>query len=126
MPPNIYQRNAAEREIITSENHFIAGLCSINPNLRLKLWDILLYQEKSTLNLMLKYRINPNLSDNEQLFSILNFNLTPFAPPGTIIMVHDNPEKRETYAPHLSDGFYIVRAPLCYICFKCYMTITKS
>ena len=32
VPPNIYQRNTAERAISTFKNHFIAGLSSVHPN----------------------------------------------------------------------------------------------
>ena len=75
--------------------------------------------------MMRKYIINPNLSAHEQLFGIFNFNFTQLAPPGTRILVHENPEKRATYAPHGSFGWYIGRAPLHSRYFKCYTTSTK-
>jgi hypothetical protein len=31
-PPHIHRRNNAERAIQTFKNHFIAGLCSVDPN----------------------------------------------------------------------------------------------
>jgi hypothetical protein len=31
-PPHIHRRNNAERAIHTFKNHFIAGLCSVDPN----------------------------------------------------------------------------------------------
>jgi hypothetical protein len=43
-PPHIHRQNNAEREIQTFKNHFIAGLCSVDPNFPLKLWDKLLPQ----------------------------------------------------------------------------------
>jgi hypothetical protein len=35
---HIHRRNNAERAIQTFKNHFIAGLCSVDPNFPLKLW----------------------------------------------------------------------------------------
>ena len=78
----------------TFKNHFIAGLCSVNPDFPLQIWDILLYQATITLDIMRKSRINPNICAHEQFFGIFNFNCTPFAPLGTIIVVHYKPEKR--------------------------------
>ena len=110
----------------TSKNHLIAGLFSINTNPPLTFWDRLLYQATTTLNLVRKSRINANIFAHEEIFGIFNFNRTPFAPPGTRILVHDKPEKRETYAPHGSYGWYIGIAPLHYRCFSCQMMSTKA
>jgi hypothetical protein len=49
--PHIHQRNNAERAIQTFKNNFIAGLCSVDPNFPLKLWDKLLPQATITINL---------------------------------------------------------------------------
>jgi hypothetical protein len=38
-PPHIHRRNNAERAIQTFKNHFISGLCSVDPTFPLKLWD---------------------------------------------------------------------------------------
>ena len=100
----MHQRNAAERAIQTFKNHFIGGFFSVNPDLSFKLWDILLDQATITINLMRKYRINPNISAHENLFGIFDFNHTPFAPPGTRILDRDKPEKRATFYPCVSDG----------------------
>jgi hypothetical protein len=51
-PPHIHRRNNAERAIYTFKNHFIAGLCSVDPMFPLKLWDKLLPQATITLNLL--------------------------------------------------------------------------
>jgi hypothetical protein len=57
-PPHIHRRNNAERAIKTFKNHFIAGLCSVDPTYPLKLWYELLPQATITLNLLKKSRIN--------------------------------------------------------------------
>jgi hypothetical protein len=53
-PSHIHRRNSAERVIHTFKNHFIAGLCSADPNFPLKLWYKLLPQATITLNLLSK------------------------------------------------------------------------
>jgi hypothetical protein len=51
-PPRMHRRNAAERAIQTFKSHFIAGLCSVDPNFPLRLWDHLLPKSTITLNIM--------------------------------------------------------------------------
>ena len=70
VPLNIYWRNASERAIQTFKKHFITGLCSFNTYLPLQFWDILLDQATTTLNMMHKSIINPNLSAHEQIFGM--------------------------------------------------------
>jgi hypothetical protein len=53
-PPHIHRRNNSEMVIQTFKNHLIAGLCSFDPNLPLKLWDKLLPQATITLHLLIK------------------------------------------------------------------------
>jgi hypothetical protein len=62
VPPGIHRRYAAERAIRTFKNHFIAGLCSVDKNFPMHLWDRLLPQAEITLKLLHGPRINPKLS----------------------------------------------------------------
>jgi hypothetical protein len=80
-PQNIHRRNNAEQAIQAFNNHFIAGLCSVDPNFPLKLWDKLLPQATIALNLLRKSRINPRMSAYAQLNGHFDFNRTPLAPP---------------------------------------------
>ena len=52
VPPHLHRRNAAERAIRTWKNHFIAGLCTVDPNFPLNLWDSLIPQATLSLNLL--------------------------------------------------------------------------
>jgi hypothetical protein len=52
VPPGVHRRNAAERAIRTFKNHFIAGLCSVDKDFPLHLWDRLLPQAILSLNLL--------------------------------------------------------------------------
>jgi hypothetical protein len=60
--PHCHQRNAAEREIHTFKEHFVAGLASVDPDFPLHLWHRLLPQAEMTLNLLWTSRQHPQLS----------------------------------------------------------------
>ena len=83
MEPHNHRVNAAEKSIQTFKNHFIAGLCTTDPDFPIQLWDALLEQAQDTLNMLRTSRINPKLSAYATLEGQFNFNQTPLAPPGT-------------------------------------------
>jgi hypothetical protein len=93
-PSHIHRRNNAERAIQTFKNHFISGLCSVDPTFPLKLWDKLLPQAKITLNLLRKSRINPRMSAYAQLNGHFDFNSMPLAPPCTRVIAHEKPDQQ--------------------------------
>ena len=93
VPPHQHRRNAAERAIRTFKNHFIAGLCSTDPDFPIHLWDRLLPQAEITLNLLRKSRMNPKLSAYAQVHGAYDFNRTPMAPPGTQVITHEKPNQ---------------------------------
>ena len=125
VPPTCHPRNAAERAIRTFQNHFIAGLCSTDPNFPMHLWDRLLPQALLTLNLMRGSRLNPKLSAYAQLHGPYDSNRTPIAPPGTKVIVHVKPDDRETWAPHGVDGWYVGPALDSYRCYICWIIDTR-
>jgi hypothetical protein len=125
-PPHIYRRNNAERAIHTFNNHFIDGLCSVDPNFPLKLWDKLLPQVTITLNLLRKSRINPRLSAHAQLNGHFDFNSTPLASRGTRIIAPDKPDQRSSWDPHGLDGYYLGPALDNYRRYKFHITKTKG
>ena len=92
--PHNHRINTAERAICTFKNHFIAGLCSTDPNFPLYLWDHLLPQATLTLNLLQQVRINPKLSAQAVLDAPHDFNKVPLAPPGTRAVILNDPSTR--------------------------------
>jgi hypothetical protein len=88
-PPHLHRRNAAERAIGTWKYHFIVGLCSVDPNFPLDLWDRLIPQAEISLNHLRASRLNPKLSVYAQLFGNFDFIRTPMAPPGTRAIAHE-------------------------------------
>ena len=107
LTPDVHRRNAAERAIRTFKNHFVAGLCSLDPDFPLHLWDRLLPQALLTLNLLRASNVNPLLSAHAQLFGAYDFTKNPIAPPGTRVIFHVKPNKREPWAPHGTPGWYL-------------------
>ncbi|EEC47130.1 predicted protein [Phaeodactylum tricornutum CCAP 1055/1] len=115
-----------ERAIRTFKNHFIAGLCTTNPDFPLHLWDRLLPQALITLNLLRRSRINPKLSAHAQLHGAFDYNRTPLAPPGTRVLVHVKPSVREMWAPHAVEGWYLGPALNHYRCHRVWITETRA
>jgi hypothetical protein len=74
------------------KDHFIAGLCSCDPRLPVKVWDILLPQVTIMLNLLHKSWINPRMSAYAQLNGKYDFNRSPMEPPGRWIIAHEKPD----------------------------------
>jgi hypothetical protein len=126
VPPGIHWRNAAERAIRTFKNHFIAGLCSVDKNFPIHLWDQLLPQAGITLNLLRGSRINPKLSAWAQVHGTFDFKRTPLGPPGCRVLAHSIPDKRKTWAPHGLDGWYVSPALDSYRCYKVWIWETRA
>ena len=116
VPPHLHQRNVTERAIQTFKNHFISRIVSTHKYFPIHLWCRLLPQSIVTLNLLHPSRINPTLSSHAQLHGLFDFNATPFAPPGTKVIVHQNPTIRKIWEPQGKDGWYIDRAKYHYRC----------
>ena len=75
----------------------MAGLCSVDKDFPLHLWDRLLPQAEITLNLLRGSRVNPKLLAWAQIGGTFDFNRTPIAPPGTRVVV----QHREKHGPHM-------------------------
>jgi hypothetical protein len=125
-PPHVHQRNAAERAIRTFKNHFIAGLCSTNPDFPLNLWDKMLPQCLITLNLLHRSRIKPQLSAQAHINGAFDFNRTSLAPPGTKVLIHEKPATCGTWPPHAIEGWYLGPAQRHYRCYRVWAWATNS
>ena len=126
VPPHTHRANAAERAIQTFNNHFKAGLASLDPDFPVAEWDRLLEQAFLTLNLLRSARVNPSLSAYAYLFENFNFNATPLAPPGTKVVVHSKPGNRASWDANGKEGWYIGHSPNHYRCMQCYIPTTRA
>jgi hypothetical protein len=126
LTPAMHRRNMAERAIQTFKNHFIAILAGTDPTFPLHLWDKLIPQAETTLNLLRQSRQHPQLSAHIHLFDPFDYNRTPLAPLGTKAIVHDKPQQRGTWAIRGAARWYIGYAPDHYQCYHVYVTATRG
>jgi hypothetical protein len=126
VPPYRHRRNAAERAIRSFKGHLIAGLCSTDKSFQMHLWDRLLPQTVIILNMLRTSRINPKLSASTHIDGQYDYNRSPMAPPGTILISHETPSRRRTWAPHGQDGWYIGTALDHYQCYTVYINKTRG
>jgi hypothetical protein len=126
VPPGVHRRNAAERAIRTFQNHFIAGLCSVDKDFPIHLWDHLVTQAEITLNLLRSSRINPKLSAHAQINGHFDYNRTPIGPPGCRVLAHVKTSDRTTWSPHGLDGWYVGPATESYRCWRIWIFETRS
>jgi hypothetical protein len=126
VPPHCHRRNTAERAIQTFEEHFVAGLSSVDPTFPLHLWDRLLPQTEITLNLLRTSRLHPHLSATAHFHGFVDYNKTAFAPPGCKTIAHEKPGKRRTWAPHGQHGYSLGPSMHHYRCQNVYISATAS
>ena len=124
--PHVLRTNAAKKVISTFKDHFISGLCSVDPSLPMHLWCRLPPLATTTLNLKRPSLMNPKLSAEDTLNGAFDYNKTPLAPPGTKTPVHETPNQRRTWAAHGVDGWYLGAAPEHYHCHRTYITNTRK
>jgi hypothetical protein len=111
VPPHVHRRNTAECAIQTFNNHFITGLCSVDPLIPTKLWDKLLHQAITTINLLRHSMIDPCMSAHAQFEGHYNFNHAAMARAGMRVIAHQKPKQLATWDDHGLDGWYIGAAP---------------
>ena len=68
----------------------------------------------------------PYLPEYTHIFGEFDFNLTPLAPPGKQVAIHNRPNYRASWAPHEEDGWYIVPEMNHYRCHKTYTPKTRA
>ena len=94
VPPDIHQRNAAERSIRTFKAHFIALLAGVDCDFPSNLWDKLVPQAEMTLNMLRPATSNPNVSAWEGFNGKLHYDATPLGPLGISVIVYNKPSRR--------------------------------
>ena len=126
VPPFSHRINAAERAICTWKNHFITGICSVDPKFPMNLWEKLIPQSVITLNLLRPSRRNPNISAYEALNGKFNYDATPLAPPGFKVIEFESTQTRKIFSPHGIQAWYVGPTLEHYICYKIYVPKTKA
>jgi hypothetical protein len=117
----------SQKKCSRKSNKIIQGSfnCSTDKAFPMHLWDRLLPQAVITLNMLHISRISPKLSASTHIDGHYDYNRAPMAPPGTIIIAHETPNRRRTWAPHGQDGWYIGPALEHYRGYTIYITNTR-
>jgi hypothetical protein len=77
----------------------------VDPDLPIHLWDRILPQAAMTLNLLRTSMLHPYKSAAAYPYGPVDYNKTPFAPPGCNIIAHEKTHQRRTWAPHGKHGY---------------------
>jgi hypothetical protein len=126
-PPSNHRSNPAERSIRTFKNHFTSILVSVHPHFPLDLWDLLLPYAEMTLNHLRPYQPNPVRSAYHGMYGEpVDFAAHPLHPPGQLVVVHEHPDNRASWAPHGLRGFYLGPSLEHYRCHLVHVLKTSS
>ena len=90
------------------------------------LWDGLLPQTITTLNLLHQSNAVPTISTYQHIRGIFYYNKTPLAPMGCAVQMHVSRDRQGTWAEHSIDGWYLGTSPEHYICHIIYTKGTQS
>ena len=125
--PNSHRVNRAERAMRPAKNHLIATLCTTAKDFPLKLWDTMLPQAEDTLNLLRKFTPDPTKSAYEGIHGHpYDFMRHPFAPFGMLVVVHNAPAVRGSWASHGEKAWYLGAAKSHYRAWRCFMLDTMA
>jgi hypothetical protein len=125
-PQHMHRHSMIEGAIKTFKNHFISGLCSVDPNFLLRLWDNLLPHATITLNHLRQSSINPRLCEYDQLNGHYYFNHVSMEPSCTTVISYVKPDQCAIWAPHGMDGWYIGPSLDHYRCYRIHVSDTQS
>ena len=107
VPPNVHRRNIEERAIRTFKAHFTAILAGVDPDFPKYMWDNLLVQTESTINLLRQANLNPRMSSWEYYNGEFDYSATPLGPLGCKIMIHNTSNKRKYWDQRGREGFSV-------------------
>ena len=122
----MHQQNPAEKAISTFKDQFKAILAGVDKSFPMHLWDRLLPQAESILNMLRRTNIAPKSSGYAYMYGQHDFNKMPLALMGCAVLIHNKPAKQKTWEDHASKDYYIETSREHYICYKIWMTKTRS
>ena len=126
VPPGCHRRNVAEVAIKAFKQHFISILAGLPDDFPWSLWDRLLPQTETTLNLLRQSNATPNVSAYAHLYGNFDYNRMPLAPMGCPCQVHVKPDDRKTWDFHSQKGHYLFTSGDHYRTHNNFMRDTKA
>ena len=107
VPPDDHWRNIAERAIQTWKNHFVSVLSCAASTFPLHLWCRVIPQPERQLLLLSHSNVNTHISSYAHVYGQHDYSAEAFVPIGMESLVHDNPQRRRTFAEHCKKGFVL-------------------
>ena len=105
-PFDMHQSNPAKRAIQTWKSCMKSTLASLLPRFPIGYWCRLLAQIDLSVNIVRPCRINPRLSAWAAMEGEYHFSATPIAPPGSKMLMHENPGRRQTFGYNAKKSWY--------------------
>jgi hypothetical protein len=124
IPSHDHRRNRAKKAIQNFKDHLVAILCGADKEFPLNLWDLLLPQAENMLNMLHPSWMTPTVSAYTCLWGQHDYNSNAFAPLGCKVEAHLVPGIRETWAPHMTSGFYVGNSWEHYCCHEVFISDT--
>ena len=125
VPPGNHRALKAERNIRTSKNHLISMLFGTHSDFPLNLWDELVPQTELTLAHLQPYTLDRTKCAYDGIHPTrYDFVAHPIAPAGTLVVVHEKPSERGSWAPHGAKGYYLGPADKHYHCWRTWVLST--
>ena len=125
-PPYCHRINLAEHAILNFKEHFKYLRAACDPKFPRHLWCRLMQQATLTLNLLWTSLLHPQFSAYHALYGAFDYNQTSLAQFGTSVIIHENPDQRDTWDENVVEGLYLgphINGHRCYIL---YVDITGS
>ena len=122
----MHQQNAAEKAITMFRNHFKFILAGVDKTFPMHLWDRLLPQTESTLNMLQPTNIAPTILAHDYMYGQHNYNKMLLAPMGCAAMIHNKPDSRQTCDDNATNGYYLETSREHCWCYKVWIKQTQS
>ena len=87
----------AKCDVCTFKEHLKYLRATCDTKFPKHIWCQLIPQANITLNILQQARLHPKLSSYHVMWGAFNYNKTTLSPPGTHILVHENPKQRATW-----------------------------
>jgi hypothetical protein len=114
VPPFTHRANPAERSIRTAKNHLIATLSTTHFSFPANRWNTVLPLAQLTLK---SFALDPSKSAWHGIHGrTLDFAAHPIHPAGQLVVAHDPPQARASWARHGTSGFYVAPSLTHYWC----------
>ena len=98
-PPGNHRTLPVESSIQTFKNYFESISYGCDPGYPKNQWGRLIDVGILTINMLRPSRINPKQSTYNEIWGNFDFNKTPLAPPGCLIVAHERPQDRNLGRP---------------------------